>query len=174
MLAETSLVDAESAESYNCRFLPSLRLNSCSLDSKTNWPKYTTLHLTLPTLLEILASSLTNIFTFSDQITSLSKACYYHIRQLRCTRPYLDSSTARSIATSIVHSNVDYCNSLYYKLPKSQLFRLQHIQNSLTRNRTVVKVPKSCHITPILRSLSLKEQSNCIPVCLSVTAWYCS
>ena len=24
--------------------------------------------------------------TFSDQITSLSKACYYHIRQLRCIR----------------------------------------------------------------------------------------
>jgi len=29
--------------------------------------------------------------TFSE---SLSKACYYHIRQLRCIRPYLDSSTA--------------------------------------------------------------------------------
>jgi len=25
--------------------------------------------------------------TFSDQITALSKACYYHIRQLRCIRP---------------------------------------------------------------------------------------
>ena len=49
--------------------------------------------------------------TFSDQITSLSKACYYHIRQLRCIRPYLDSSTACTIATSIVHSKLDYCNS---------------------------------------------------------------
>ena len=39
----------------------------------------------------------------------------------------------------------------YYKLPKSQLSRLQHIQNSLAR--TVMKAPKSCHITPILRSL---------------------
>ena len=38
-----------------------LRLNSCSSDSKTNLPKYTTLHLTPPTLLEILASPLTNI-----------------------------------------------------------------------------------------------------------------
>jgi len=51
--------------------------------------------------------------TFSDQITSLSKACYYHIRQLRCIRPYLDSSTACTIATSIVHFKLDYCNSLY-------------------------------------------------------------
>jgi len=51
--------------------------------------------------------------TFSDQITSRSKACYYHIRQLRCIRPYLDSSTTCTFATSIVYSKLDYCNSLY-------------------------------------------------------------
>ena len=38
--------------------------------------------------------------TFADQITALSKACYYHIRQLRCIRPYLDSSTSCTTATS--------------------------------------------------------------------------
>jgi len=31
-------------------------------------------------------------FIFSDQLTSLSKACYYHIRQLCCIRPYLRST----------------------------------------------------------------------------------
>ena len=45
--------------------------------------------------------------TFSDQITSLSKACYCHIRQLRRIRPYLDSSTACTIVTSIVFSKLD-------------------------------------------------------------------
>ena len=35
--------------------------------------------------------------TFSDQISSLSKSCYSHIRQLRCIRPYLDSKTASTI-----------------------------------------------------------------------------
>ena len=58
--------------------------------------------------------------------------------------------TASTIAASIVHSKLDYCNSLYYNLPKSQINRLQQIQNCLAR--TVVKAPKS-HITPILRSL---------------------
>ena len=38
----------------------------------------------------------------------------------RCVRPYLDLSTAFTIATSIVHSKLDYCRSLYYKLPKSE------------------------------------------------------
>ena len=86
--------------------------------------------------------------TFSDQISSVSKSCYYHIRQLRCIRPYLDTKTA---STSFVHSKLDYCNSLYHNLPKSQITRLQQVQNSLAR--AVVKAPKSSHITPILRSL---------------------
>ena len=89
--------------------------------------------------------------TFSDQISSVSKSCYYHIRQLRCIRPYLDSKTASTIATSIVHSKLDYCNSLYHNLPKSQIARLQQIQNSLAR--AVVKAPKTCHITSTLESL---------------------
>jgi len=46
--------------------------------------------------------------TFSDQISTIFKACYYHIRQLRCIRPYLDFTTACTIATSIVHSKLDY------------------------------------------------------------------
>ena len=47
--------------------------------------------------------------TFCDQISSLSKSCYSHIRQLRCIRPSLDSKTASTIAASIVHSKLDYC-----------------------------------------------------------------
>jgi len=93
--------------------------------------------------------------TFSDQISAISKACYYHLIQLRCKlcciRPYPDSTTACTIASFIVHSKLYYRNSLYYNLPKSQITRLQLIQNSLAR--ALVKAPKSCHITAILRSL---------------------
>jgi len=42
--------------------LAPLRLNFYLSDSKTNLPKYTTLYMTPPTLLEILALSLMNIF----------------------------------------------------------------------------------------------------------------
>jgi len=38
-------------------------------------------------------------FTFSDQISYVSKSCYYHIRQL----PYLNTKTASTITTSIVY-----------------------------------------------------------------------
>ena len=89
--------------------------------------------------------------TFYDQISAISKACCCHFRQLQCIHPYLDSTTACTIATSIIHFKLDYCNSLYYSLPKSQITHLQQIQNSFAR--AVVKAPKSCHITPILLSL---------------------
>jgi len=57
-------------------------------------------------------------FIFDEHLTfsALSKYCYYHIHELRCLRPYLDFKTASTIATSIVHSKLDYCNSLYYNL----------------------------------------------------------
>ena len=71
--------------------------------------------------------------TCSDQISSLSKSCCSHIRELRCIRPYLDSETASTIAASIVHSKPDYCNSLYYNLPKFQISRLPQIQNCFAR-----------------------------------------
>jgi len=103
--------------------------------------------------------------TFSDQISSLSKSCYSHIQELCCIRPYLESKTPSSIAASIVHSKLDYCNSIYYNLPKSQLNRLQQIQNCLVR--TVVKAPKSSHITPILRSLRWLKINECMECELS-------
>ena len=146
----------DDCQSSNSKTPP--RLNSCSSNSPNNSPKSKTPHSSPPTLLATWASKVFDEhLTFSDQISSVSKPCDYHIRQLRSMHPplYLDSKTASTIATSIVHSKVDYCNSLYYSLATSQnrleIARLQQIQNSLAC--AVVKAPKTCHITPILQSL---------------------
>ena len=69
----------------------------------------TSASISCPSLQQNLANPAPN------QISALSKSCYSHIRQLRCIRPYLDLKTASTIATSIVHSELDYCNSLYFK-----------------------------------------------------------
>jgi len=42
-----------------------------------------------------------------------------------------------------------HSSSLYYNLPKSQITRIQQTENYLAK----AQAPKSCHITPILRSL---------------------
>ena len=89
--------------------------------------------------------------SFDNQISNLSRACYFHIRDLRRIRRTLDSETARIVATSLVQSKLDYCNSLYHGLPKSQIKRLQAIQNSLAR--CVTLTPRFHHITPVLKAL---------------------
>ena len=69
--------------------------------------------------------------TFSKQISSLSSTCNYHIHDLHRIRHTLDFKTASVIATSLVHSKLDYCNSLYLNLPQKEISRLQLLQNSL-------------------------------------------
>ena len=63
--------------------------------------------------------------SFSDQISSLSKSCYYSCTSLYPSLPW-SKKTASTIATSIVHSKLDYCNSFYHHLPNSQL----HVDSS--------------------------------------------
>jgi len=63
----------------------------------------------------------------------------------------LDFKTASTIATSIVHSKLDYCNSLFLNLDSTQIQRLQLIQNSLAR--AVTRTPRHHHITHVLKSL---------------------
>ena len=89
--------------------------------------------------------------SFNDQISAVCKSCNWHIRDLWRIRSTLDSASAKTIAVSLVHSKLDYCNSLYFNLPAYQIARLQHIQNSLAR--AVCIVPKRHHITPYLKSL---------------------
>ena len=110
---------------------------------------------TLPTPYSSPVRNLGVIFdknlTFSDHITQLSRTCYMHIRDLRRLRPILNYKTACTIATSIVHSKLDYCNSLFHEIDSLQIKRLQTIQNALAR--AVTKTPKHHHITPVLKSL---------------------
>ena len=89
--------------------------------------------------------------SLSDHISSVSKSCFSHIRDLRRIRPILDLNTANTIATALIHSKLDYCNSLFLNLPAHQLNRLQLILNSAAR--AVTKSRRFDHISPVLRSL---------------------
>ena len=101
------------------------------------------------------------ILIFPSPITSfLSPACFNHIRNLRCISPVHDIDTARVIRTSFVHSILDYCNSMYYCLPQTQLNHLQHFQNALAR--VVVAAPRSSNPNHILKLLHWLKVQKCI------------
>ena len=89
--------------------------------------------------------------SFSKHISSLSSACHYHIRDLRRIRHTLDFTTAATIATALVHSRLDYCNSIYHGLLIIHIKLLQHIQNGLAR--AITRTLKHFHISPALKYL---------------------
>ena len=106
--------------------------------------------------------------TLSDQISAVTKSCFYHIRDLRRIRKTLDFKTANTIATSIIHSKLDYCNSLYLNLPACHLNRLQLIQNAAAR--AIFNCPKHQSVSPLLKSLHwLKIQERIHYKVLSIT-----
>ena len=68
----------------------------------------------------------------------MSRACvspnYFSIETMSVYRTVSELFSIKewhNLETSIVHSKLDYCNSLYHNLPNYQLNRLQQIQNSL-------------------------------------------
>jgi len=94
----------------------------------------------------------------AQHISFISKSCFHIIRDLRRIRNTIDQATACTIATSLIHSNIDYCNSLLLNLPAMQTNRLQLVLN--TAARAVTKTPKCHHITPILKSLHALAQDK--------------
>ena len=82
-------------------------------------------------------------------ISSVVKTCFH--REFRHFRSFISKSAAIIFAKAFIHSHIDYCNSLFYGLPKYSINRLQKIQNSVAR--IVTRISRSSHITPVLKSL---------------------
>ena len=47
-------------------------------------------------------------------VANLCRISYYHLRELRRVRRYLNHETAVKVANALVSSCLDYCNSLLY------------------------------------------------------------
>jgi len=92
--------------------------------SKLNNP---TIHLPNNVILSpvVSARNLGVIFdknlSFAQHISSTSKSCFHNIRDLRRMRNTIDQTTVRTIATSLIHSKIDYFDSLLLNLPATQL-----------------------------------------------------
>jgi hypothetical protein len=90
--------------------------------------------------------------SYTKHISNICSTSFYHIRQLRQVRASLDLNSSIILANALVSSKLDYCNSLYYNLPRSAKNRLQRVQNSLAR-AIVPSTRYTDHITPTLRKL---------------------
>ena len=75
----------------------------------------------------------------------------FRICSIAKIRRHLSHDTAKTIVHAYITSLLDYCNALYYGLPKYVIDSLQLAQNSAARLVTASR--KHCHTTPILRRL---------------------
>jgi uncharacterized protein involved in tolerance to divalent cations len=73
------------------------------------------------------------------------RTCYNHICWISKIRPCLDIESAKTIVHSLVISRLDYCNTLYSGLTKSDMHKLQMVMNQAAR--LVMKQKKDPHIS---------------------------
>ena len=95
-------------------------------------------------------------FTFHSHLSAFCSSCSYHMWVLQRIRHHLDLDSAKLLATALVSSCLDYCNSLLYGIADFDLTRLRRVQNRLAR--LVTKSP------PFTRSVSLLCSLHWLPV----------
>ena len=89
--------------------------------------------------------------TMADHVSSLSKSCFFQLRQLRAVRKSLPADARQTFVQSFIHSRLDYCNSALVGITGHQMKRLQSIQNAAAR--LIVGASKYDAITPTLPHL---------------------
>ena len=77
----------------------------------------------------------------------------YHIRDLRRNRRFISLSVAKSIATALVSSRLDYYNSLLYNTANKDIAELQRVQLFLAR--VVTHSPRLSRSVPLLKIIAL-------------------
>ena len=85
-------------------------------------------------------------FNVRRHISLTCRSRFYHIRDFR----RIPLSVAKAIATALITSRLDYCNSLY-NIASKDILKLQCVQDCLAR--VVTRSPRFSHSVPLLKSL---------------------
>jgi hypothetical protein len=83
--------------------------------------------------IKTLGVTLDSNLSLNSHTSSVCKSAFYHIRALRHIRKSLTDDMAMAVAVSLVQSRLDYANSLFFGISKSNLTKLQRVQNTLAR-----------------------------------------
>ena len=65
--------------------------------------------------------------SMSSHISKLCSSPFFHLHNISCIRKFLGRMETKSLVHAFVTSRVDYCNSLLYGLPASQLNKVQRV-----------------------------------------------
>ena len=93
----------------------------------------------------------TAVSNFKSKRQKVWKTAFYHVHNIRKISKYLSQESLKTLVHAFVTSRLDYCNSLFYGLPKHHISKLQRVQNAAAR--LVTSTRKYDHITPVLYNL---------------------
>jgi hypothetical protein len=85
------------------------------------------------------------------QANSVTKSCFYQIRQLKSIRRLVSVDAAKTLVNSFISSRVDYCNSLYYGANDGVHKKLPLVLNAAAS--LITGQPTSEHISSTLHEL---------------------
>ena len=89
--------------------------------------------------------------SFNYQINQLCRTSFFLLRNLFKIRKYLTDEATSKVVHAFVTTKLEYCNHLYFGLPKYQVNKMQRVQNTAARLAT--RSSKHDHITPLLQQL---------------------
>jgi len=71
--------------------------------------------------------------TFNLHVNSLVSHCYAILRDIGKIKQYLKKNDLEKLVHAVVSHRLDYCNSLYINMNKSNIYKLQKCQNAAAR-----------------------------------------
>ena len=85
------------------------------------------------TTVKNLGFRLDSIRSFRNQVQSVKTSSFLKLRNISKMKAFLNQHQLKTLIEALIHSLLDYCNSLYFGIDNSLLSQLQSIQNSSCR-----------------------------------------
>ena len=98
-----------------------------------------------------LGAWLDSTLTMSTHISKLCGAAFYRLHNISRITKFLSLEVPKTLVHAFVIPRVDYCNSLLYDIPASQVNKVQRVLNAAAR--LVCRSPRYCHISPLMLDL---------------------
>lgn len=89
--------------------------------------------------------------SFIHHANAVVSSSFYALRMIKKLLPFLPPSTGRTLISTLVMSNVDYCNGLLINAQEKVLSKLQLVQNAAAR--ILSSPPKFKPISKVVRQL---------------------
>ena len=92
-----------------------------------------------------------NKLSMSTHVTKICNAAFYYLHKIRRIKKYFFRDSLLTLTHAFITIRLDHCNGLLHGLLKSQIVKLQRVQNAAAR--LLLNLRKYLHISPVLYEL---------------------